>query len=145
MSLRDTVARRGKQIGEPRPGAATYSLARLLGQEAYDTDPIKTDADGLKSYSGWVYACVSTISQDVRSASWKIWNKTGAKREEWKALDEAQVPEIMMRPSITQTWGDLIELTQVHMDLAGRGDWKGKWSASDGAWNRYTYDDVTVS
>ena len=122
MSMKDVVSRRGKQVAEPRQ-SSTYSLARLLGAEAYDTDPIKTDADGLKSYSGWIYACVSTISQDVRSASWNIWNKKGAAREDWKALDGTQIPEIMMRPSDTQTWGDLMELTQTHMDLAGRAFW----------------------
>ena len=121
MRMLDRVTR-GHQIPEPLAGTS-FSLARLLGQEAYDTDPIKTDSDALKSYSGWVYACVSTISQDVRSSTWKIWQKSGASREDWKALDATQLPEILTRPTPSQTWGDLIELTQVHLDLAGRAFW----------------------
>ena len=116
------IVKRGLQVPAPQAGS-TYSLARLLGHEAYDTDPIKTDVDGLKSYSGWVYACVSTISQDVRTAPWKIWQKSGGSIEDWKSLDDSQVPQILRRPSESHTWGDLIEQTQIHLDLAGRSFW----------------------
>lgn len=113
---------RAAQVPQPITGS-TYSLARLLGQEAYDTDPIKTDGDALKAYSGWVYACVSTISQDVRSSTWGIWSKSGTSRNDWKRLEGSQVPDVLLRPNTSQTWGDLIELTQTHMDLAGRAFW----------------------
>jgi len=114
--------KRGAEIAQPLTGTA-FSLARLLGQEAYDTDPIKTDGDALKAYSGWVYACVSTIAQDVRSSTWNVWSKTGSRREDWTALEGSQVPAVLLRPNATQTWGDLIELTQTHLDLAGRAFW----------------------
>ena len=114
--------KRGAEIAQPLGGTA-FSLARLLGQEAYDTDPIKTDGDALKAYSGWVYACVSTIAQDVRSSTWNVWSKTGSRREDWSALEGSQVPAVLLRPNATQTWGDLIELTQTHLDLAGRAFW----------------------
>lgn len=122
MTMMDRLTNRGAEVPTPA-SVASFSLARILGQQAYDTDPIKTDADALKAYGGWVYACVSTISQDVRSSSWKIWEKSGATREEWKPLDEPRLPGVLMRPSSNQTWGDLIELTQVHLDLAGRAFW----------------------
>ena len=114
--------RRSAEVSQPIGGTA-FSLARLLGQQAYDTDPIRTDGDALKSYSGWVYACVSTISQDVRSSTWNVWQKSGASRNEWKALEDSQLPEPLVRPNGTQTFADLLELTQVHMDLAGRAFW----------------------
>jgi len=116
------LVKRGLQIPELNP-STTYSLARILGHEAYDTDPIKTDLDGLKSYSGWVYACVSTISQDVRTSPWRIWKKNGGSVEDWKALDDSQIPQVLQRPSETHSWGDLIEQTQLHLDLAGRSFW----------------------
>jgi HK97 family phage portal protein len=116
------IVKRGLQV--PQPGtSSTYSLARLLGHETYDTDPIKTDSDALKTYSGWVYACVSTISQDVRSSSWKIYQRVGFSKDDWKALDDSQIPHVLRRPSEATTWGDLIELTQIHLDLAGRSFW----------------------
>ena len=122
MSMMDRLLRRGAEIPVPTTGT-TFSLARILNQGTYDTDPIKNDADALKSYSGWVYACVSTISQDVRSSSWNVWEKAGASRDDWKPLDEPRLPSVLLRPNATETWGDLIELTQVHLDLAGRAFW----------------------
>ena len=121
MSILD-VFKRSAQVPQPVSGTA-LSLSRLLGQQAYDTDPIRTDGDALRSYQGWVYACVSMISQDVRSSSWNVWEKVGQSRSEWKPLDEAQIPDVLLRPNPSQTWGDLIELTQVHMDLCGRAFW----------------------
>ncbi len=123
------MAKRGFNIGTraaqvPTPSSApSFSLARLLGHESYDTDPLSKTSDTLKTYSGWVFAAVSTISNDVRSAEWGIWEKSGTLREDWKRLDEARIPTVITRPNATQTWGDLIELTQVHMDLAGKAFW----------------------
>ena len=116
------IVKRGLQVPEPN-ASSTYSLARLLGHEAYDTDPIKTDTDALKTYSGWVYACVSTISQDVRTSTWKIWDKRAGLEEDWEPIQDSTIPQVLKRPSETQTWGDLIELTQIHLDLAGRAFW----------------------
>jgi HK97 family phage portal protein len=100
-----------------------FSLARLIGHEAYDTDPLRKTADTLKTYSGWVFAAVSTISTDVRSSDWAIFEKSGPVREDWKRLDDSRIPPVLVRPNASQTWGDLIELTQVHMDLAGKAFW----------------------
>ena len=122
MTMMDRLLRRGAEIPVPTTGTQ-FSLARILNQGTYDTDPIKNDADALKSYSGWVYACVSTISQDVRSSSWNVWEKSGTSREDWKPLDGPRLPSVLLRPTPDQTWGDLIELTQVHLDLAGRAFW----------------------
>ena len=122
MSMMDRLLRRGAELPVPTTGTQ-FSLARILNQGTYDTDPIKTDADALKSYSGWVYACVSTISQDVRSSPWNVWEKSGTSREDWKPLDGPRLPSVLLRPTPMQTWGDLIELTQVHLDLAGRAFW----------------------
>ena len=113
---------RAAEVPQPA-GGLNFSLARLLNQEAYDTDPIKTDTDALKSYSGWIYACVSAIAQDVRSSPWSIWQRSGTSRKDWKKLEGSQIPEILMRPSATQTWADLVELTQTHLDLSGRAFW----------------------
>ena len=121
MSILDPI-KRAAEVPQPT-GSAGFSLARLLNQEAYDTDPIKTDGDALKSYSGWIYACVSTISQDVRSSPWSIWQRAGSSRKDRKKLDGAQIPDVLLRPSATQTWGDLIEISQTHLDLAGRAFW----------------------
>ncbi len=119
-----TIAKTQRAAEVPQPaGGLNFSLARLLNQEAYDTDPIKTDTDALKSYSGWIYACVSAIAQDVRSSPWSIWQRSGTSRKDWKKLEGSQIPEILMRPSATQTWGDLLELSQTHLDLSGRAFW----------------------
>jgi HK97 family phage portal protein len=122
MSMLDKILRRGAQVPVPNT-SQQFSLARILNQNAYDTDPIKTDEDALKAYSGWVYACVSTISQDVRSSDWNVWEKTGSARDDWKPLDSTRLPPVLLRPTAATTWGDLIELTQVHLDLAGRAFW----------------------
>ena len=122
MSMLDKLFRRSAQVPVPNTGQK-FSLARILNQNAYDTDPIKNDADALKTYSGWVYACVSTISQDVRSSYWNVYRKQGVNREDWVAIEDSQLPPVLTRPTASTTWGDLIELTQVHLDLAGRAFW----------------------
>ena len=98
MTMMDRLLRRGAEIPVPTTGTQ-FSLARILNQGTYDTDPIKNDADALKSYSGWVYACVSTISQDVRSSSWNVWEKSGTSREDWKPLDGPRLPSVLLRPT----------------------------------------------
>jgi HK97 family phage portal protein len=115
--------KRAAQVPHTNPTSTTFSLARILNQEAYDTDPLSKTADTLKAYSGWVFACASTISSDVRRAGWKIWQKAGSSREEWKPIDENAIPPILKRPNSWQTFGDLIEQTQLHLDLAGKAFW----------------------
>ena len=115
--------KRAAQVPHTNPTSTTFSLARILGHEAYDTDPLANTADTLKAYSGWGFACARTIRSYVRRATWIIWQKAGSTRDEWKPIDESAIPPILRRPNSWQTFGDLREQTQLHLDLAGKAFW----------------------
>jgi phage portal protein BeeE len=85
--------------------------------------PVKTKSDQLDSYAGWVYACASTIASDLRANPWAVWKKTGKRREDWEEADKASLPSLFSRPNSTQTWGQFIELRNLHKDLCGEAYW----------------------
>jgi len=94
-----------------------------LGIHNLDVRPIKTKADQLDNYVGWVYTCVSKIAQDVRSNPRGFWVKKGKRREDWEPLDPARVPRMFTRPNSRQTWGQLLETRSQHKDITGESYW----------------------
>lgn len=89
-----------------------------------DTRPIKTQKDQLSAYVGWCYAAASKISNDVRSNPWTLWDKNGKPtKDDWEAVPREKINPILVRPNATMLFADLIEVTQLHLDLAGETMW----------------------
>lgn len=104
----------------PQPSKNPFLIT--LGLNNLDINPIKSKRDQLDSYVGWVYACVSTISQDCRSNSRGLWKKTGKRRQDWTPIEK--LPEWMRQPNLTdRTWGQFIERRNVHRDMTGEAWW----------------------
>lgn len=120
MSLLQRLFTRAPELPAPRPGAVKQAMLWLIGSPV-ETQPIKTREQMLSAYAGWVYAAASTLAQDVRANPWAMWRRVGRRREDWEQVEE--VPPIFRRPNGLQTWGDFIELTQLHLDLAGEAYW----------------------
>lgn len=112
--------RRGAPLPEPRPGAG---LSYLLPPAEPDAAPIRGREEQLASYVGWVYAAVSLIAQDVRAAEWTLWRRAGRDRSQWEAVEDHPVLRVLLRPNALMTWGDLLEYTQLALDLAGEAFW----------------------
>lgn len=79
------------------------------------TEQRTNSKDQSKAFSGWVYACVRTIAQDVRASQWELKGEDGDIFED--------VPSILLRPLPDMTWGDIIEITTMHLDLTGQSLW----------------------
>jgi len=99
--------------------AAWFSISQLNVK----TKPITTKTEMLLAYTGWVYAAVTTLSADVRANPWALWRRSGKGPDDWEMLDDSKVPPILLRPNATQSWGDFIELTQIHLDMTGEAYW----------------------
>ena len=113
---------RGAALPLPRGGHGGLFWTLLRGGDL-DTHPIKSKGEMLTAYTGWVYAAVSALSQDVSASDWDLWEKTGKRRKDWKAVEEQQIPKVLLRPNSLQTWSDLAELTAMHLDLTGEAYW----------------------
>ncbi|WP_366556429.1 phage portal protein [Aquibaculum sediminis] len=104
----------------PRPGSGfTW---RLEGP-APDTRPVRNKRQALERYAGWDYAAASTLAQDVRAAPWELWQRDGAAKAGWRRLPPERIPGLLRRPNGLQSWPDLVELSQLHLELTGEAYW----------------------
>ena len=126
MKLQARFARwlvRAAQLPLP-PYQSQGGFLLQLGLNNLDLRPIAEKKDQLDSYVGWVYACVSTIAQDLRTNPWGIWQKQGERREDWELIDESKLPQVFKQPNtIDRTWGQLIERRNLHKDTTGEAYW----------------------
>lgn len=114
------TGRRGAAVPQPRGGSGFTGLLRQ-GPEL-ELRPLRGRRQALEAYAGWVAAAAGALAQDVRAAPWDLWRRSGGKQH-WRRLAETEIPPLLLRPNALQTWGDLLELTQLHLDLAGEAFW----------------------
>lgn len=107
-------------VALPRPGSG---FAWRLEGPVPETRPVRGKRDALERYGGWVYAAASTLAQDVRAAPWDLWRREGGGRERWRRVPEEALPALLRRPNALQSWPDLVELTQLHLELTGEAFW----------------------
>ena len=104
----------------PRPGGG---LAWRLEGPALETRPVRSKRQALERYAGWVHAAASTLAEDVRAAPWDLWRRRPGGKEQWERLSHEELPPILRRPNALQSWSDLVELTQLHLELTGEAYW----------------------
>jgi len=121
-------------LGAPVPGpkydgSMLDFIAGVLLSSRVDTVTRTQPDEQMAAYSGWAYACISVISQDIRAAKWDVW--VGDEK-----LDELQFPPTLMRPLGTpmgaKTLGQLIELSMLSLDLTGAAFWNQVTTAPKG-------------
>lgn len=116
------AALRGAPLPPPQSLRRPVGMLVLPGSEI-DANPMRTKHDQLEAAVGWVYAAATTLAQDVRAAEWALWRRTGRTRAEWTQVEQSPVLDTLERPNALMTWGDLIELTDLHMSLTGEAYW----------------------
>ncbi len=99
------------------------SLGLIVPGTEPDAFPISTKEEQLGAYAGWVYAAASLLAGDVRAAEWTLWRRTGKDRKDWQEASDLPALRVLERPSQAMTWGDLLEVTQLQLDLAGEAFW----------------------
>jgi HK97 family phage portal protein len=110
--------KRGQQLPVPRNSAFL-----LLTGTSPNARPLQKKSEQLDNHLGWVYAAVTLIAQDVRSNPWTLFEKTGRDRNDWQAVEDHPLLRVLARPNDLMTWGDLVEVTQTHLDLTGEAYW----------------------
>jgi len=69
----------------------------------------------------WVYAVVSKIAQAVSAVDWRLY----AEDSEGNQIDitEGPIYSLLQRPNPFTSWQELIELTQIYLELTGEAFW----------------------
>lgn len=120
LGLFEGPKKRAAEILHSHTGA-NWSL--IMPASDIDTNPIGSTKEKLESYVGWVYACASLISEDVRSNPWELYRRNGKRREDWQVVENNPALDILRRPNEQQTWGSFAELTDIHYSLGGEAFW----------------------
>src|SRR5690606_31972039 len=110
---------RGAELGSP----THTSFGRIIPSSDIDPSPIRGARDALSQYSGWVFAAASFIAEEASALEWDLWVRSGRDKSEWD-LDEAhELNDILARPNSSATWGQFLEVTDLHFSLAGQAFW----------------------
>lgn len=125
MKLKDrlSIVLRGHPLPLPRASTTGGLFTQMLPTPEIDLHPIKTTEQKLEAFSGWVYAATTAIMTDVGQETWQIIKKRGDRKEDIDALSFEQIPGQFKRPSSFMTFQDIVELTTLHLDLAGEAFW----------------------
>lgn len=123
LSLKDrlSVLIRGAPLPVPRKGGGLIQMP--FPNPEIDLQPIKTRQQKLEAFAGWVYAATTTIMTDVGQEAWRLVRRTGTRPEDVEPIQEDQIPGHFKRPNDFLTFQDAIELTTLHLDLAGEAFW----------------------
>jgi len=116
MAIRD-IFRRKKEAEPQEKGIPIGGLSWL--QEV----PGWSRAELVRQYAqhNWVYAVVSKIAQAVSAVDWRLY----AEDSEGNQIDitEGPIYSLLQRPNPFTSWQELIELTQIYLELTGEAFW----------------------
>lgn len=100
---------------------SALSLAEMVNTGGVlDINPIRSTKKQLDSYVGWVYAAVQILSADIAAQEFNVWKQVGVNKKDRKEVEKHPV---LLRPNTHQTWEDFSEISNTHMDLAGKAYW----------------------
>jgi len=80
----------------------------------------KDTKKALEAATGWVYACVDAISNEIASITLRLFKLTG---NEQKEILEHDLLNLLYRANNATTKFDLFYLTQQYLELAGEAPW----------------------
>ena len=113
-SKKKTVVRPWSDIQE---GGVTYSPVEG------NVPPPWRETDYLESAVGWVYTCVSVISEEVASIKLHLYKRSKGKVEDITEDDESGILDSLYRVNSFTTKFDHFQLTQQYLDTAGEAPW----------------------
>lgn len=120
LGLFRETRKRGAEVGFP---AHASGFSRIIPSSDIDTNPIGSKREALEQYNGWVFGAASFIAEEMRALEWNIWLKTRVRREEWEIDARHEFNDVLAQPNASQTWGDFVELTDLHFSISGEFYW----------------------
>lgn len=92
-------------------------LSSVVGIGSY---PKKKTADFLNSSTGWVFACVDSIANEVANIDIKLFKQSGKNVVE---IDQHPILDLLARANQATTKFDLFAMTQQYLELTGEAPW----------------------
>jgi HK97 family phage portal protein len=110
-----------KNISRPIQGIAQKQYNGYYSQQVLIPPSLST-GDFLRSYGeiGWLFACVSKIAQNVADTEWSAY-KTGSDKE--LTEQQSQALAVLNHPNPFMSRYELMEITQMYLDLTGKCFW----------------------
>lgn len=110
-----------KNISRPMQGIAQKQYNGYYSQQILIPPNLST-GDFLRSYGeiGWLFACVSKIAQNVADTEWSAY-KTGSDKE--LTEQQSQALAVLNHPNPFMSRYELMEITQMYLDLTGKCFW----------------------
>lgn len=118
------AAVKGNELPLPRPGSVSIvPLPRTISREM-ESHPRPSREEKLEAFTGWVFAAVSAIVEDVGAAGWELVEKTTDDPKDWLAVPEDKLPPALTQPNNMAALQDVLETSTEHLDLAGETFWR---------------------
>lgn len=121
------AALKGQTLPLSRPGFVDIiPIPRKISPEM-ESHPRPTREEKLAAFTGWVFAAVGAIVQDVGAAEWELVEKLGDDPDDFEAVPADRLPELapaLIRPNALAALQDVLELSTEHLDLAGETFWR---------------------
>lgn len=112
--------KRAAELGLPQH---PNTFSRIIPASDIDPSPIRNTRDALSQYSGWVFAAASFIAEETAALDWDVWRATSTDRADWTIDATSDINRVLRAPSAHQSWGQFIELTDLHFSTAGQAFW----------------------
>ncbi|MEE8262718.1 MAG: phage portal protein [Gammaproteobacteria bacterium] len=113
------AAVKGDELPLPRPGSVEIvPLPRKISREM-ESHPRPSREEKLEAFTGWVFAAVSAIVEDVGAAAWELVDKATD-----IPVPEEQLPPALTQPNSMAMLQDVLETSTEHLDLAGETFWR---------------------
>lgn len=77
----------------------------------------------LEAYTGWVFACVNVIAEDVGAMNVRLMQGVSGDEIEDEEVYDHPILELLSQPNPLMSGNDLLAITSAHLDLEGNAFW----------------------
>ncbi|MFA6006900.1 MAG: phage portal protein [Candidatus Paceibacterota bacterium] len=111
------------KIGLVRKSFEGLKLAPMYGLGFFFSKTKVSQAKLMSEAAGWVFSCISRISETVISERLRLYRKTGEGAEDWEEITSHPFLDLLQRPNSWMPGYELIQTWSEHEDLTGNAYW----------------------
>lgn len=104
-------------------GVEALKLAPMYGMGLFFSGTKASMAKLMAEAVGWVFSCISRISETIISERMRLYRKTGDGPEDWTEITEHPFLDLIQRPNKWMPGSELIQTWSQHEDLTGNAYW----------------------